>query len=50
MAKKEYFIIVDTETTINDKVFDFAAIVVDRKGEIYHSLACIVNESANEEL
>lgn len=50
MAKKEFFILIDTETTIKDKVFDFAALVVDRKGEIYHSVACIVNESAGEDL
>lgn len=48
--KKEYFVIVDTETTKDDSVFDFAAIVVDRKGVIYHSVACIVAESAKKEL
>lgn len=50
MAKKEYFVIVDTETTITDKVFDFAAIVVDRQGNIHHSMACIINEFCNDDL
>ena len=53
MAKRDYFLIVDTETTQpkkatkNDEaipayVADFGAIVVDRKGKIYKSCAVMV--------
>ena len=42
MAKKQYFIIVDTETTINDKVVDFGAVVVDRKGIVVAQCAIMV--------
>lgn len=34
MAKKQYFLVVDTETTITDKVADFGAVIVDRNGKI----------------
>ena len=50
MAKKEFFCIIDTETTINGKVFDFAALVVDRKGEIYKKAAVIVSDFLDEDL
>lgn len=50
MAKKQYFLIVDTETTIQDTVFDFAATVVDRKGNIIKECAVIVAESRNVQL
>lgn len=50
MAKKQFFIIVDTETTVNDTVYDFGAIVVDREGKIFASCAVIVAESADMEL
>lgn len=50
MAKKEYFAIIDTETTVTDKVFDFACIIVDRKGVIYHKMAVIVKDFINDEL
>lgn len=43
MAKKQFFLIVDTETTIDDKVADFAAIVVDRKGNIHTQCAILVD-------
>ena len=36
MAKKQYFVILDTETTMADTVADFAMIVVDREGKIYN--------------
>lgn len=44
MAKAQYFLVIDTETTIGDKVADFGAIVVNRKGEILHSAALLVRE------
>ncbi|MCP4989149.1 MAG: hypothetical protein GY928_24750 [Colwellia sp.] len=42
MAKKQYFFIVDTETTIKHHVADFAGIVVDRKGKVYNQIAVLV--------
>lgn len=42
MAKKQFFCIVDTETTIENTVADFAAIIVDRKGRIYKQCAVLV--------
>ncbi len=50
MAKKQYFLIVDTETTISDKVYDFGAVICDRNGNIVKSVAVIVGESADQEL
>lgn len=34
MAKKQFFAIVDTETTITDKVADFGIVICDRNGNI----------------
>ena len=42
MAKKQYFLIVDTETTITDKVVDFGAVVCDRHGVIVAQCAVMV--------
>jgi hypothetical protein len=42
MAKKQYFLTIDTETTINNKVVDFAAVVSDRQGNIINQCAVIV--------
>ena len=42
MAKKQFFLIVDTETTINDTVADFGAIVVDKQGKIFAECAVLV--------
>ncbi len=50
MAKKQYFLIIDTETTKTDKVFDFAAVICDRQGNVVNSCAIIVKESAEDEL
>lgn len=43
MAKKQFFAILDTETTINDTVADFAIIIVDREGTIFNQCAILVN-------
>jgi len=43
MAKKQFFAILDTETTISDTVADFAIIIVDREGKIYNQCAVLVN-------
>jgi hypothetical protein len=42
MAKKQYFCILDTETTINDTVADFAMVICDREGRIYNQCAVLV--------
>jgi hypothetical protein len=42
MAKKQFFAIIDTETTINDTVADFACIIVDRQGNIHNQCAVLV--------
>mgnify|MGYP000858782797 CR=1 FL=1 len=42
MAKRHYWLIVDTETSIDDHVADFGAIVVDRKGTVYKQCAVMV--------
>ena len=42
--KRQYFLVVDTETTTDDKVIDFAAVVCDRRGKIYHSCAVVVKD------
>ena len=42
MAKKQFFAILDTETTINDTVADFAIIIVDREGTIYNQCAVLI--------
>jgi hypothetical protein len=43
MAKKQYFCILDTETTMADTVADFAMIIVDRQGKIHNQCAVLVN-------
>ena len=43
MAKREYFLTIDTETTQDGKVADFAAVISDRKGEVYAQCAVLVN-------
>jgi hypothetical protein len=43
MAKKDYFLTIDTETTQDGKVADFAAVISDRKGKIYTQCAVMVN-------
>ena len=47
MAKKQYFCILDTETTINDTVADFAMIIVDREGKIHNQCAVLINGHYN---
>lgn len=51
MAKKQFFAIVDTETTIADTVADIGIIIVDRNGIIHNQMAAIIkNEFENNEL
>lgn len=42
MAKKNFYMIVDTETTINDTVADLGIIICDRHGNIEKSLGVLV--------
>lgn len=42
MANKQFFCIVDTETTIKDHVVDFGAVICDRKGNIYAQCAVLI--------
>lgn len=44
MAKKQFFAILDTETTINNTVADFAIIIVDRNGKIHNQCAVMVKD------
>ena len=44
MGKKQFFCVVDTETTVTDKVVDFAAVIVDRKGVIHNTCAVLVRD------
>ena len=51
MAKKQFFAIIDTETTIADTVADIGIIIVDRAGVIHNQMAVIIkNEFENNEL
>lgn len=42
MAKKKFFLIVDTETTMDDTVADFGAAVCDIHGNIFHECGVLV--------
>lgn len=44
MAKKQYFAICDTETTMENTVADFAIIICDREGKIYNQVAVMVKD------
>jgi hypothetical protein len=54
MAKKDFFLIVDTETTMSDMVADFGAVVCDRNGKVYTSCSVLIhgiyNDRKNHEL
>lgn len=51
MAKKQFFAVCDTETTMADTVADFAMIICDRDGTIYNQCAVLVaNHYGNFEL
>jgi len=42
--KRQYFAVLDTETTLNDTVMDFAIVVCDRHGKVYNSCSVLVRE------
>ena len=50
LGARKFYLLVDTETTMCGKVFDFAAIITDRKGNIYNKLAVIVDENKSKDL
>ena len=43
MAKKQFFAILDTETTMENTVADFAIVICDRNGTIYNQCAVMVH-------
>jgi len=43
MAQKQYFFIVDTETTMAETVADFGGIIVDRNGKIFKDIKVLVS-------
>lgn len=43
MAKKQYFFICDTESTIKRTCADFGGVIVDRKGKIYAQIGVLVD-------
>ena len=45
--KKQHFLIIDTETTQDNLVADFGAIIVDRRGRIQTQCAVLVNDVFN---
>lgn len=49
MAKKDYFLILDTETTQDGLVADFGAVVVDKKGKIYKQCAVLIKDIYNDQ-
>jgi hypothetical protein len=44
MAKKDYFFILDTETTQDAMVADFAGVICDRNGKVYTQIAVLVKD------
>lgn len=44
MAKKQFFAILDTETTIKNTVADLGIVICDREGRIYNQCAVLVND------
>jgi hypothetical protein len=48
MSKKHYYLIVDTETTMDEKVADFGAVIIDRKGAIQAQCGILINGIYND--
>lgn len=44
MAKKKFFLIVDTETTQTERVADFGAVVCDRQGNIHAQAGVLIRD------
>ncbi len=45
--KKDYFLTIDTETTQDQKVVDFAAVITDKQGNIHAQIAVLVSHIYN---
>jgi hypothetical protein len=43
MAKKDYYLIIDTETTQKGLVADFGCVLCDRQGRVVETFACLVD-------
>lgn len=50
MPAKQFYLIIDCESSIKGHCSDFGAIVVDRIGNLYESCAVLVHDFKNEEL
>jgi hypothetical protein len=48
MAKKQYFLIIDTETTKDDTVADFGAVLCDRNGNVEKTLGILLKGHFDE--
>jgi hypothetical protein len=44
MAKKKFFLIIDTETTQTNRVADFGAVVCDKQGNIHHEAGVLIGD------
>lgn len=44
LAKKKYFLVVDTETTMTDRVADFGAVLCDKQGNIVSKCGALVRD------
>ncbi len=42
MAKKQFFLILDTETTIENTVADIGIVIADRQGNIHKEMAVLI--------
>ena len=49
MARKKFFLIVDTETTQTDMVADFGAVICDKQGNIHKELGVLTQFFADRE-
>lgn len=44
MARKKFFLVIDTETTVTDKVADLGLVVADKQGNIEYEVGLLVRE------
>ena len=49
MAKKQFFLIIDTESTINNHCADFGAMVIDKQGNIHKEIGILVGDFYQKE-
>ena len=42
MAKKKFFLVIDTETTQTDKIADFGAVICDKQGNIHKEIGVLI--------